>query len=285
MKLPLSIAKKLQLLCQGEILPGSALKHESVKLMQENGVLQMQLKGRSQKRYYLKNEQALSSFLQNHFGINSLDDYVAVLENDTANRAEAIQASSDSKLKHTRSFKGFMVNAISAINGKLNNQEIIISPTEGAFTFIYDFDAFWVPKDVVIVGVENAENFRYIQQQKALFQAEKCLFASRYPQNRDLIQWLCSIPNQYLHFGDFDFAGLNIYANEFKKHLGDRATFYVPDNIEKLLEKHGNRELYHKQQLHSSTRAVEEQSVVKLIKLIEKHKKGLEQEVLIGNNI
>ena len=49
---------------------------------------------------------------------------------------------------------------------------------------------------------------------------QKILFVCRYPQSNDLIKWLQSIPNRYLHFGDLDFAGINIYLNEFKKYLG-----------------------------------------------------------------
>jgi len=35
------------------------------------------------------------------------------------------------------------------------------------------------------------------------------LFVSRYPQtqSKDLLNWLQSIPNPYLHFGDFDLTG------------------------------------------------------------------------------
>ncbi|MCA6071324.1 MAG: hypothetical protein LE168_02900 [Endomicrobium sp.] len=70
------------------------------------------------------------------------------------------------------------------------------------------------------------------------------LFVSRYPQNqsKDLIKWLQSIPNNYLHFGDFDFAGIGIYLNEYKKYLTDKAMFLIPENIEKFI---ANLEIQH----------------------------------------
>ncbi len=89
-----------------------------------------------------------------------------------------------------------------------------------------------------------------------------------------------SIDNNYLHFGDFDFAGLNIYWNEYKKHLRERASFFLPGNIEELLLKNGNRDNYNNQILQIDTKSIDEKNVLILIELIEKYKKGLEQEVL-----
>ncbi|MEO6707066.1 MAG: hypothetical protein ABIN04_14590 [Ginsengibacter sp.] len=124
----------------------------------------------------------------------------------------------------------------------LNNERIIIEPKEGTFTFIYDYANFIPFNDITIIGIENPENLRHIQKQQKLFKNFRPLFVSRYPQNKDLIRWLVSIDNNYLHFGDFDFAGLNIYWNEYKKHLRERASFFLPGNIEELLLKNGNRD-------------------------------------------
>jgi hypothetical protein len=55
------------------------------------------------------------------------------------------------------------------------------------------------------------------------------------------------IPNPYLHFGDFDYAGLNIYFNEYRKHLKSKARFFVPPGIENLIAAKGNRENYSNQ--------------------------------------
>src|SRR5690625_4061911 len=75
--------------------------------------------------------------------------------------------------------------------------------------------------------MENARNFSQIHKQRYLFEEINPLFVSRYPQNQnqDFIRWIQQIPNTYLHFGDFDLAGISIYINEYKKHLGDKASF------------------------------------------------------------
>lgn len=106
---------------------------------------------------------------------------------------------------------------------------------------------------------------------------------SRYPQNqsKDLIKWLQYIPNHYLHFRYFDFSGLNIYYNEYKKHLQGKAQFFIPPAVEELLPSRGNRDLYNKQHLQFDEAQINEVGIINLLKIIRKYKKGLEQEVLI----
>ena len=107
---------------------------------------------------------------------------------------------------------------------------------------------------------------------------------SDYPQNqsKDLIKWLQTIPNNYIHFGDLDFDGIGIYLNEYKKYLGDRATFFVPENIEQLIEINGNRDLFYKQKISFDKSKMTEEKLIKFLKLLYKYKKGLEQEILIN---
>ena len=109
------------------------------------------------------------------------------------------------------------------------------------------------------------------------------MFVSRYPQNqsKDLLKWLQFIPNKYLHFGDFDFAGIGIYLNEYKKYLADRAVFFVPEYIEYVISEYGNRKLYDKQKINFDMQSVKEECLIKLIEIMQKHKKGLEQEIWI----
>ncbi|MDR3235814.1 MAG: hypothetical protein LBT48_03700, partial [Prevotellaceae bacterium] len=177
------------------------------------------------------------------------------------------------------------VNCSAPIQATIDGEHIILNPAKGTFQFIYDFENFTIPQDITVVGIENLENFRYIEKQKYLFENIKPLFVSRYPQNqsKDLIKWLQSIPNNYLHFGDFDFAGIGIYLNEFKKHLENRAMFFVPEKIEELIKNYGNRNLYNIQSIRFSEQEIKEESLTEVMKLIHKYKKGLEQEILIND--
>jgi hypothetical protein len=279
MKLPVSIAEKLIAMQNGEKIPFSKVKHTVVKAMLENGILKKQIQGRSKALVYLTNRDGFSAYLKNHFGIDSLENYVEVLQRTDLSRADAVEISSNSKLKSIRTFKGFLVNCFQPIECILNRKPLTIQPQEGAFTFIYDFENFFPTGSITIVGIENPSNFRHIQKQTKLFGDIHPLFVSRYPQSKDLVRWLRTIPNRYLHFGDFDFAGLNIYINEFKKHLQDKASFYLPTDIEEKLSSNGNRDNYNNQTIQFDRNEIKEENILTLLGLIEKHKKGLEQEI------
>lgn len=281
MILSISIAEKLTALQNGEKIPFSKLKHSVIESMIENGILKKQIQGRSKTLIYLSNKNSLPDYLKNHFGIDNLENYIVAFKKEDLSRGEAVEVSSNSKLKSIRTFKGFLVNCFQPVVCKLNGNHLTIQPHEGTFTFIYDYESFTPSNDITIVGIENPENFRHIQKQKKLFENIQPLFVSRYPQSKDLIKWLQTIPNNYLHFGDFDFAGLNIYCNEYKKHLKDKAKFFLPPDIEKLLATKGNRDNYSNQTIQNDENGIEEINISTLIKLIRKYKKGLEQEILI----
>jgi hypothetical protein len=280
-KIPVHIAEKLLLMSQGENIAASSAKHVVIdELVDEKIVTRT---GRIHKTMSVRDKKALSVYLQNKFSISDLEKYIDALKREDITRSESIEISGNSKLKTVRTFKGFLVNCYSPIQAQINENTTVINPTEGVFQFIYDFERFEIPHDITVVGIENPENFRYIEKQKYLFENITSLFVSRYPQNqsKDLLKWLQSVPNKYLHFGDFDFAGIGIYLNEYRKYLGDKSAFVVPENIEDLIAEYGNKSLYDKQRLNFDTKTITEKSLRDLISLIHKYKCGLEQEILI----
>jgi len=279
MKLSISITENLIAMQNGEKIPFSKVKHSVVEAMIDNGILKKQILGRSKALVYLTDKNKLDAYLKNHLGIESLENYVEGLKRTDLSRAEAVDISSNSKLKSIRTFRGFLVNCFQPVECKLNGTQLTIQPKEGIFTFIYDYENFSPSDNITIVGIENPSNFRHIQRQRKLFGDIHPLFVSRYPQSKDLVKWLQTIPNRYLHFGDFDFAGLNIYINEFKKHLHDKASFYLPTDIEEILSAKGNRDNYNKQTIQFVRNEIKEENILTLLKLIEKYKKGLEQEI------
>ena len=281
MKIPIHIAEKLLLLSQGEILPSSMAKHSSIENMISEGIIERS--GRIQKKLFINNSEALFLYLQNKYGINDLKRYLDVSQQENIQRNELVAISSDSKLKNVRTFKGFLINSYQPVHAKLNDKSVTFNFTVGTFQFIYDFETFLPDENTTIVGIENPENFRWIEKQKYLFEDIQPLFVSRYPQNqsKDLIKWLQLIPNKYLHFGDFDFAGIGIYLNEFKKHISEKATFFVPENMEDLILENGNKERYNNQKINFVLETIQEQGLLLLIDTIHKYKKGLDQEILI----
>lgn len=282
--IPLSLAQKLHKLASGELMPASRLKHTITDELIAEGILAKRIVGRTKVWLFIPDATAFSNYLFTRWAITDLGLYIDTLVNTDATRAQLVAAAGNSKLLPKRSFQGFLINSYMPVGATLHGQSIIICPPPGTFHFIHDFAAFIPDPAAVIIGVENAENFAHANLLSYLFPGIAVLFVSRYPQSqgKDLIQWLSNLPNQYWHMGDYDFAGINIYMQEYKKYLGGRATFFIPPNIGTLLDKFGNAALYDTQQLHAFDCA--EPGLQALIGLLHQSKKCLEQEALLLHN-
>lgn len=283
MALSKALAVKLLRLAEGESLPASTLKYPLVSELVSEGIIVDNRRGRTKSSFYVRVPAALHAFIFNRFGIADLGGYTALLAAEELSRAALIRQASDSKAKRVKVFRGFLVNSYQPISATLDGNEIIINPPEGTFQFIHNYERFVPDAHIVIVNVENSENFSSIAKQKYLFEGISPLFISRYPQNGsgDMVNWLKGIANPYLHFGDFDFAGINIYLKEYKRFLGGRATFFIPDNLESLIKAYGNPDLYDRQKVMFGMADIDEHELLRLVELFHRYKKGLEQEVLI----
>lgn len=287
MKITPAAALQMKLLLDGERIPYSRLSHPVFRQLIDEKILSVQLQGRSKKICYLVDGSLLTHYLHNQFGIDHLNEYIRQLSTSehALSRTENIKLSTHSKLTVVRTFQGFMVNSYCPIEIVINKVKQVLHPALGSFTFIYDYASFHIPTDVTVVGIENPANFRYIEKQQALFEGITPLFVCRYPQSqhKDLLDWLQSIPNRYLHFGDFDFAGIRIYQQEYKRVLNERASLLIPPNLSELLLKHGNRELYNNQLTLATQLSEEEPEVKALIRLLHQEHRGLEQEIFIND--
>lgn len=281
MKLPVHIARKLLLLTEGQEIPASSMKHATTVQLLDDGILRQRVSGKNKSAYFTPDVKALTNYIQHNFGINHLADYISLHENPAESRAQNILAGSNSKLQRVSTFRGFMVNSLSPISALLHEQPIVIQPAPGTCLFVNNYEQFVPSPSTIIVGVENAENFFQVHRQSYLFQGLETLFVSRYPQSGSLISWLMSIPNRYLHFGDLDFEGINIYINEFRKHLKDRAQFFIPPTTLELIELYGNRALFTKQYSNRLVDTASDPSLQPLIDLLVQKGKVLEQEIFI----
>ena len=233
-------------------MPASQLRGEWVSELESDGVIVSTSHGSRRVLFVPQPEaflQALSAFDER---LSDLDLMRDTLQTGETFRSVQASATGNSKLIAVRSCPGFPINTYEPIACLLNGREMIANPQEGSFMFISDWQSFSIPQDVVVVGIENMENFRMIRQQRALFERTigpgRLLFVSRYPQSSDLRSWLQAIPNDYIHFGDFDLAGIHIFLTEFHAYLGERSSFFIPSDIEQKLA-NGSLERYHAQYL------------------------------------
>ena len=235
----------------------------------------------SRKSYRARDMEALKRFLIDK------DEAFRILEvNASDSRALMATETGNSKLVMVRSCPGFPVNSYEPIECFLDRKPLVVSPQEGSFLFVSDWEKFTIPEDVVVVGIENMENFRMIRRQRTFFDkylhdhglSDKVLFVSRYPQSTDLRKWLCTIPNHYLHFGDFDLAGINIFLFEFQQYLGkERSSYLIPADIESRL-KSGSRKRYDEQYYRFKDIKSDVCELQQLIDLIHHERKAYDQE-------
>lgn len=273
------ISASIQALISGEQVASSKLNSKLLDELMAEGLLLVTTRG-SRKSYRARDIEALKRYLIDK------DENYRMLDVTTADsRASMAVETGNSKLLTIRSCPGFPINSYQSIECSLNSEPFVVNPPEGSFVFIDNWKHFVIPEDVVVVGIENMENFRMIRQQRKLFESllgnKQLLFASRYPQSTDLHNWLLTIPNKYVHFGDFDLAGIHIFLTEFHKHLGDRSTYLIPSDIEQRLVK-GSLSRYNEQYDKYHTLQCDIPSLQSLIDMINKHRRGYDQEGYIN---
>jgi len=231
----------------------------------------------------LLKEENIFSFLKSidYLKINSIkeiDEYIEeVLDKDVSR--DKIQAwTKSTKSKTSKSLKGLYLSSVENIDIKINDEVVSIVPTNGLGYFCFYTEKVTVSKDTIIVGVENYQIIWFAKKYRELFKEKKLLFVVRNPYMRE---WIEDLENEYIHFGDYDLAGISIYINDIIPRLkkSKKYSMFIPENIEFLIKEYGDRELFEKQKRYLNMK-LDDERVMKLKRIIEKYKKGLEQEAL-----
>ena len=265
------ISASLQVLMAGGQVAASKLNGKLLDELMAEGLLSVVTHG-SRKSYRARDVEVLRRFLIDK------DEGYRILEVEASDsRASMATGTGNSKLAMVRSCPGFPVNSYDPIECFLGGKPFMVNPQDGSFLFVAEWETFMIPKDVIVIGIENMENFRMIRRQRMFFEeylrshgfSNKVLFVSRYPQSTDLRRWLCIIPNHYLHFGDFDLAGISIFLFEFQQYVGkERSSFLIPDDIESRL-KSGSGKRYDEQYCRFKDIQSDVRELQKLIELID----------------
>ena len=276
----MAISASIQALMAGEQVAGSKLNGNLLSELMAEGLLLVIARG-SRKSYRARDIEALKRYL-----IDKDESFRMLEANAADSRASMAAETGNSKLVSVRSCPGFPINSYEPIECSLHGKPFMVNPQEGSFLFVTDWETFVIPEEVIVMGIENMENFGMIRQQRSFFEdylkvhgmSGKILFVSRYPQSLDLRKWLTSIPNHYIHFGDYDLAGINIFLSEFQQYIGkNRSSFLIPDDIELRL-KSGSKSRYDEQYNRFKDMKSDSQEIQHLIELIHQERKGYDQE-------
>lgn len=289
-----SLIEAFSSLRRGETVPASRFPAELAHEMLAEGGVSRIVRG-SRQSLKVVSLRAFDVFLRSQ-GLrpDALQETLQSLD-AADSRADLTRLTGDSKSAVVRSCPGFPVNVVAPLRVRLGEHKILLCPCPGSFLYISDYQHFRIPEEAIVVGVENMENFRLPERQAAVFEeigeqfggggVPPLLLVSRYPQSKDLVNWLKSIPNYYVHFGDFDLAGIHIFLTEFFAHLGpERSAFFVPDDIENRLLCSGSRERYDVQFARFGKMDVPDLRVLPLVQLIHRCQKGYDQEGYIESH-
>ena len=274
----LAMARQLLKMLDGNLIPYSKFDGLIANTLMDEGIITIVPRGSMRSFRMIDPEGCRIYLAQNYTSGMELEDWIEMKScPDEVSRSAQVAKAGDSKLRYTRTFKGFLLNCYTPIEATLHGELCVLSPLPGTSIFMQDYENFHIPEDVVVVGIENGENFQHIRAQEYLFKGMKALFVSRYPQSKDLCDWLKMVPNRYIHFGDIDLAGISIFLNEFYVKLGNRAEFFIPTDVKKRL-KDGNRQLYDNQYLRYRAMLVSDERLRPLVAMIHKYGKAYEQE-------
>lgn len=282
MKLTPRLIRNLRQILQGESIPYSNLPKSLADPLVAEGLLNVIYHG-SRRSLRTHNADALAGVLPRYNeALSDLDAAESMISDDNS-RAMQASISGDSKTIGKRSSPGFLVNTFHCVECMLNDETFIINPPEGSAVYIADWRSFIPPITSLVIGVENMENFLKIRNHGLLF--DNCLtdaetdiiFIARYAFSSDISRWLEQIPNRYLHFGDFDLAGIDIFLNQFKPHVEERGSFFIPSDISNRISR-GSRKRYNEQFLKYSHLTAADDGLSSLIALIHRYRRTYDQE-------
>lgn len=277
-------------LAGGGVSPRGAIPASLLGILIREGLLVEERQGRSRFVCCIRPE-ALRDFVRRETGAKDLDSFMELRrrkhDGDVVSREEAAVGGGNSKLFGTDVVLGLRLNSIGPVLLEYNGRPFPLDPPPGTDCGVQDERLLSVPESCVLVGVENYSTFMWIRKYVYLFEGmSKLVFVYRVTDSKksteQLMSFLERIPNRYLHFGDFDIGGVRLYLNEFKSRLGSRASFFVPDNYESILE-HGQRWLSDRQYgMHwpDESDLVNEPRLVDLLHVMKKCRRFVEQESL-----
>jgi hypothetical protein len=236
---------------------------------------------------YLNDEEALFGVIKtNGYKVNSLEDldYFIEQNENPKSRDEIADNYSHTKRVESKSFNGLMINVLDKLEVTCNDKKQYFYAMEGMGLFIHYTSKLQLDDEVIVVGVENPQVVWYINKYKHLFNKEKkylFLCISEYKTTYQY-KWLESFFGEYLHFGDFDLAGINIYLNTIVPKLKNckSHSYLIPDDIYEKIKKRNYQKDYSNQTRYLNIESKFEPKLQELISFIKDTKSTFEQEML-----
>ena len=230
-------------------------------------------------KFVVNDDEAFESFVKSIFprGLG--------IDPDTIDsRAEAVWAYANSKAVQKGSDEGVGVRSANPeFTVRVDDQTIPVGKVtslSGGMLIRFTDNSSWEISGTIGI-IENIENFW--NYERVLPEVDLAIIAS--PITHKLIDWLGKsglVSCKLIHWGDYDPVGVREYVR-LKRAFPDRATTYIPEDIEKWISKFGQRERIKKQvvYLNSLRDETDDPIVAKMVSLFDQYRKGLDQELLL----
>jgi hypothetical protein len=276
------LADKILRLVNGERVPASSLQYDLIDEMYKAEIIRKEEKRNDKVLFYIDEPSHLVSYIE-RIGSSAKfpEGFLDTLRAKIPLQVIAPGTSTNRILKKTK-LEGFFVASYEAIQTKLSGNLLNVNPQHGTSLFVSNTTEFFPAADIRIVGVERADVFTSLHRLSYLFQDKKTLFVFTDGRSSRLVKWLKKIPNEYLHFTDFDFSSISAYYSRYKRPLKSRCDIFIPADLESQLKTNGKTDLYDSQlKLVPSANALKDKSISRLVHLIHKYQKGLEQHTYL----
>lgn len=218
----------------------------------------------------------------------SLDDVKNILSSidiENSNKIDNLEHYEHTKVKYSKSFEGIMLSSFQDIEIVINKLPTIFQKSLcGTGTFFHSSMSVEIPSDITLVGVENPQVVWFIDKYKHLFETDRKYIFLSITEYKTSFQykWLESFQGEYIHFGDFDLAGINIYLNSIIPRLKQSKShsYLIPDNVYEIIKDKNYKKDFSNQTRYIEINAKDDINLKKLISFIKEEKLTLEQEEL-----
>ncbi len=278
MRLSPAQAAKLARLAKGESLPKSQIPKSVLLQLQEGQAVRLEKSGSS---YLVRGiPRKLDSFVEHRWGISDLAQFgEATPENRS--RAVLTHIAGDSKALPTSPLNGVFIRSFGRCY--LRDQLLSATPQGSAVLITLSELPHLRIETPYLISVENVEClWKFDKALKYFPELAGLEFALvlRWHWGTQWQRWLKQWEGQFFHFPDYDPAGLRIFVTEVLRHRKD-AHLLIPKDFDAMLQHHGTRDLYLKQE-NLLPVDCDHIQVRRLCETLRQTRKGLEQEELLS---
>jgi hypothetical protein len=264
-------------LALGESFPKSRLSKALLRPLQKAGVVRLEPSGSSYVVRGLPGK--LATFAEHEWGITNLAKF-ADEKPDKRTRESLAELAGDSKALPSRPLEGILIRSFG--NVFVHGKEVSNTPPGCAFLISPHELSRLELRAKCLIGIENSRCFLHFEKCARYFDGLDhldCALVLRWSWGAAWREWLRKWRGTFLHFPDYDPSGLSIFSTEVLPYATG-ARLLIPSDLPRLLAERGTRSFYVRQE-HLLPKSSPHQDVSSLSLLLQKCRRGLEQEKLL----